>query len=85
MGTTDGIVEAQYGILVPVCDGKKKGVDEELTKEEVIMADAIINMLTNKKMLEKYREKSKKRVSDFSTTTIYKQWRELLDTVPGEK
>ena len=49
------------------------------------MADAIINMLTNKKMLEKYREKSKKRVSDFSTTTIYKQWRELLDTVPGEK
>ena len=85
MSTTDGIVEAQYGILVPVCDGKKKGVDEELTKEEVIMADAIINMLTNKKMLEKYREKSKKRVSDFSTTKIYKQWRELLDTVPGEK
>ncbi len=85
MSTTGDIVEAQYGVLVPVCDGKKKSADEELTKEEILMADAIIKMLTNKKMLEKYKEKSKKRISDFSTTAIYKQWRELLDAMPGEK
>lgn len=85
MSTTDSMVEAQYGILIPVCDGKKKSANDELTKEEVIMADAIMEMLTDEKTLQRYRKKSKQRISDFSTEAIYKQWRELLEKIPEEK
>lgn len=69
---------ADYGILIPVCDGKKRSVDEKLTKEEEILADEIIKLLKNCKLRKKYESKSKKRVKDFEMKKIVREWTEIL-------
>lgn len=76
----DKIDYAQYGILVPVCDGTKY-TNEKLTFEEELLADAIIEVLTNKKLRDKYSEMAKIRASNFEIENIVSQWYDLLEEI----
>ncbi len=73
-------IDAKYGILIPICDGKKY-LEETLTKEEIIMADQIIRVLKSKEEIEKYRSLSSKRIKDFSTDVITNQWEKTLNSL----
>lgn len=75
----DSILEAENGVLVPVCDGKEYQAKEPLTNEEKIMASAIVKLIENDMLLEHYCERSNNRINDFSVERIILQWQSVLE------
>jgi glycosyltransferase involved in cell wall biosynthesis len=69
---------APYGLLTPVCDGKKHDLKSPLTSEELIMAHGIIELLENDDLREKYSTMAEKRAIDFSLEIIINQWEKML-------
>lgn len=78
-GKAQDVIYGEYGILVPVCDGNEYSANEGLTKEEIIYSQALINLLTDKSLLSKYKEKSLKRGDDFFVNKIVQQWIDLIE------
>lgn len=72
------MTEAEYGILVPICDKKMYTADVPLTKEEHELADTIIKLFEDKQLYSKYKSLSQKRVKDFSKEKIIKMWESIL-------
>ena len=60
------IVYADYGILVPVMDGKADWQTDALKPEEKCLADAMLRILSDEKLAEGYRKKSMERVRRYS-------------------
>lgn len=60
---------APYGILVPVCKGEK---------EEELLAQAIINILSNPSQRGHYAQMASKRIQDFSMEKMIHQWEEVI-------
>ena len=75
----DDIDLAEYGILVPVCDGIMRTANDPLTLEEKLLAEAIIKMLKDKDLIKKYKELSIKRNKDFDINEIVDEWKLLLN------
>lgn len=73
-----GIEHAEYGVLVPVCDGEMYGHDEPLTDEERMLGEAIVGMLKSKDLAKGYSGKALERVADLDMTNIVKLWEELI-------
>ncbi len=70
--TTDRVEEAKYGILVPVCiEDEKDGYAGKLSKEEILMADAMRKILQDPALVRYYRKASLERA-------------EQLDMEPGD-
>lgn len=69
---------AQHGILIPVCDGKHYNCEDQLAKEESIMSDAILELLNDEELYERYSVESIKRVKNFEIDTIIKEWEEII-------
>lgn len=69
---------AKYGVLYPVFKVDCFNAMEELSIEEKCLSEAIINLMQDKGLYEKYKEKSYERVSDFHIQNVLKQWLELL-------
>lgn len=70
---------AEYGILVPVCETKMYDFNENLTKNEFILAKAIIKLLKDIKLRKKYKKSSLKRIKDFDIYNIVVQWINLIE------
>ena len=79
MKVHDHIEEAQYGVLIPVCDGVFRGTDGPLTKEEQMMADAIRRMVTDSKWSEHYRVAAPKRAEQLAIQTIAGEWIRVIE------
>lgn len=77
--TKNKIHTAKYGILIPVCNGKKYSAEDSLIKEERLMAQAIITMLCEDKERMKYSDLSNKRILDFADDKIYEEWLNILN------
>ncbi|MBT2701020.1 glycosyltransferase [Bacillus sp. ISL-40] len=75
----DSALKAENGILVPVCDGTRYRAEDPITKEERIMADAIVEMLTDEELKERYRSRSNIRIQDFTDEKITEEWIKVLD------
>lgn len=75
----DRIDEAQYGILVPVCDGKTRHMDEPLTKEELLLADAIRRMVTDQQWSDHYRKVAPKRAEQLEIRSIVEAWTRVIE------
>lgn len=78
--TLDSVDYCKYGVLVPNFDGKCYSANDPLTKQECIMASAIIEMLSNKKMNLKYRKMATQRSEDFEIKKIAEEWYNLLES-----
>ena len=78
---TNHIDNAPYGILIPPLDGQSYGADEPLTREELLLAEAVETMLNDKSMRTSYAKKAKKRADDFSVEKVITQWLQLLEEV----
>lgn len=76
----DRIEYAQYGVLVPVCDGRHYKAYDKLTKEESLMGQAIYNLLKDKQKQDEYRERQKQRVQQFDMDHIVRQWISAIET-----
>lgn len=70
----DDIEYAEFGILTPVFDKKIYTPAEPLTKSEKKLAEAIIKVLTDKKLSDALVEKSRQRAEDFDVKKIIKKW-----------
>lgn len=69
---------AQYGVITPVCSGKKGAANEPLEKEEVLLGQAMLRLLEDKELCEQYRRKSLERAEDFELKRAVEQWVQLL-------
>lgn len=77
--TVEDVTYAEYGILVPTCDGNKYAAEIDLTTEENILAKAVIEVFKNKEMRKKYSMLSKERVRHFHKNNIIKEWENIIN------
>jgi glycosyltransferase involved in cell wall biosynthesis len=76
---TNTIENSIYGILTPSFYGKYSDDTANLTCEEDLLADAMIEMLSDNFKHGYYAKKAKERSKDFSMELITKLWCELID------
>lgn len=77
---TKEVEYADYGILVPVCDGKLYNAGGPLTREEKVLAEAIIKLFTDKGLSAKLVAKSKEHAAEFDIKKIIKEYQFLYNT-----
>ncbi len=65
---------AEYGVLTPAFDGSKYIAGAPLDKSEIILAQAIIELLTNRIMADSLINKSQIRAGDFDAKNIVQEW-----------
>ena len=75
---TDKIDYAEFGILVPNFKEEQCDYNIELTREEMILSDAITKMINDKEVRNHYIEKSKQRANDFNIEVISNEWKKIL-------
>jgi len=85
LSTVDAILKqvehAEYGVLVPRFDGVWRAGWEELSPEELALAEAIISLLSEEEKRLYYSRKGPERAGEFSVERIVKKWEELLTGV----
>lgn len=65
---------AEYGVLTPVCDKEHFTAESDLTQEETLLAEAIVQLHFNRELREQYHQKASVRVQDFNKDLITKKW-----------
>ncbi len=75
---TDQILEEEYGILIPVCSGKKYQRKEALEPAEKEMADAIVMLLRDDEKRMHYMQKSVERSRDLDLKVIIDKWIDVI-------
>lgn len=69
---------AEYGVLLPVCDGRRYTAEDQLTHQERVWSDVLVEMLENTEIRRRYAARGIDRARDFSLGKIVEQWRGLL-------
>ena len=77
----DRIEECAYGILVPVCEGGMSGNRGMISREELLMTEAIRRILTDNTLEERYRQVSIVRAEQLSIVSICRQWIDVIEAV----
>lgn len=67
-----------YGILVPVCDGKQRSAKVPLTVQEKMLANAMIELLGEPSLWEKYSQAATIRANDFRMENIVPLWERVI-------
>lgn len=70
---------AEYGVLVPVCDGTHFNAIDPLTVQEECLANAIIYLYTHPAIRENYVKKAAARIADFDKDTIISAWNKIVN------
>lgn len=71
---TNDILEEEYGMLIPVCSGKKYKSDEPLERAESKMAEAIVQLLRDSGKRTHYKQQSMQRSRDLDIGQIVGRW-----------
>lgn len=73
------IMYADYGLMVPTCDGEKYNAYQGLTNEEYLLAEAIVKLFRDEDSLKNYSVLSKERIKDFHKDRIIKEWETIIN------
>jgi glycosyltransferase involved in cell wall biosynthesis len=76
---TKEIEKADYGILIPEGDKKKKNYDDPLTYMENCLVEATKVVLEDENLYGYYKEKSLIRANDFDKNQIINKWVALIE------
>jgi len=68
----------RYGILLPAFDGIHYTSEDKLTTEETLMAEKIVEVLTNQTLNRELGELSRMRMENFCIKKIIKEWEEVI-------
>lgn len=71
-------IYTRWGIMTPICSGKKLGATAPLEKEEKMLYMAIYDMLTSKSLRNRYSEAVKERIKSFDNSVIIDKWIRIL-------
>lgn len=74
----DGIEYAEYGVLTPVCSGKRYRGTEPLESQEQYLGEAMISLYRDRNMLMKYRERARTRGLQMDIGQKVQEWLELV-------
>lgn len=74
----DSEMYCKYGILTPNIPGEKLKFGTRLAREEIVLGSAILKVLTNNKVYQRYRRQSFRRAAMFSKEKIFKMWNQVL-------
>lgn len=69
--------ESEYGILIPSFINEHG--KEEITDNEIILKEAILKIIKNKKTYEYYHKKSLDRIQKYHSTKIIKKWLNIIN------
>jgi glycosyltransferase involved in cell wall biosynthesis len=72
-----GVILADYGVLVPAFDDTENWNAESLEPQENVFAHALIKLLTDEELYKSYSEGSKRRSSDFSYERCFEKFDEI--------
>jgi glycosyltransferase involved in cell wall biosynthesis len=73
---------AEYGVLLPVCDGRRYSAGDPLTLEEEFLSTCMLSMLRDEGMARDYGERALGRAGQFAPGSILDSWEALVrDTV----
>ncbi|MDD3137778.1 MAG: glycosyltransferase [Lachnospiraceae bacterium] len=75
---TREMTEMSYGILTPICSGRRYEGQEPLEHAEQCLADAMVEMLQNGEKRRYYQNQSKIRKEDLDIKTVVQKW---VDTI----
>lgn len=78
VGNIDSEMYCKYGILTPDIRGKKLKFGTSLTREEIVLGKAILKVLTDNKVYQRYRRQSFRRAEMYSKEKIFKMWNQVL-------
>lgn len=79
-GSVNEIVEAEYGMLTPLCSGEKYGAQgDPLEYQEKCLAEAIILLLTDEVKRKKYADASRKRKKSLTIDSAIDKWIDLIE------
>ncbi|UCE99388.1 MAG: glycosyltransferase [Planctomycetota bacterium] len=73
------IEQSKYGILVPPLDGEFKKADAPLTKEEEMLAEALLTLLQDDLLRQHYKQVGYQRTDKFRTDRIVEEWMSVLE------
>lgn len=71
------VIHSKYGILIPTFTNEHN--IKEITKNEKILSKEIINLLTNKKDYNYYKNESKERSNYYNKNKIIKKWLTIIE------
>lgn len=75
----DSIVFCKYGIIVPYIPYEKFKVDTQLSRKEMILGEAMLKVLTDDGIYERYNKQSLKRAKMFSMERVIKKWDSIVE------
>ena len=79
-GANKEILDDKCAIITKCCDGKfYKG--EQLTKEEIELQNAIINLIQNKELANRLRQGAKEKIKLFEKDEIIKKWLDIVEKI----
>ena len=76
--TAQRVEQSEYGILIPPFDGEFKDADAPLTKEESMLAEALLLLLQDNSLRERYKQVSCQRIDAFRTERIIEEWMDVF-------
>ena len=75
----DEIEYAKYGILTPMCSGKRYMEQDILEKEEELLIEAMIRIQKDKKLYERYQNAANERAVQLDIKPVMQQWMNLVN------
>lgn len=73
----DGVIWGEYGVLLPAMSGVKNLNGDEISQEEEIFAQAVIQLLQDEDLLQQYQQAALKRAGNFTYESYIEQFLQL--------
>ena len=70
---------AEYGILIPVCSGIKYDSNTPLEKQESILAEAMLLLMRDVDLYDKYKKQADERASQLSFKQKAMEWKKIIE------
>lgn len=70
---------AEYGLLVPVCSGIKYDSNTPLEKQESILAEAMLLLMRDVDLYDKYKKQADERASQLSFKQKAMEWKKIIE------
>lgn len=80
-----GCYKGKYGIVTEKCSERMPSFDEELERQEIILADALVEMLKNEKARNYYAKMARTRSKEYDIEKIVNLWMRDVNECVGNK